>query len=184
MLPGAVPCRPVRYAAPPGRDECLVVGLCGGQIRPLPIFTVTTLVTTRRDMPAPASAPGRQRRVYAVGVTTARDDRHSRTPHLARPGRRAVTVSDLSELHGPTSGDIELPHRLLWQPSRRLNIDHPALLAWMYETVLREATTTDELRVWLHGPTLIRLWSELFLPRGVRLAWEERHPVLRSEAAA
>jgi hypothetical protein len=114
----------------------------------------------------------------------ARDDRRGRDLYEARPGRRAVTVSDLSELRGPTSGEVELPHRLFWQPERHVNLDRPALLAWMYETVLREATTVEELRTWLHGPTLVRLWSELFVPRGVRLAWEERHPSLRARAVA
>jgi len=114
----------------------------------------------------------------------ARDDRRRRDPYQARPGRRAVTVPDLAELHGPTSGMVELPHRLFWQPDRHVNLDRPALLSWMYETVLREATTVEELRTWLDGPTLVRLWNDLFVPRGVRLAWEERHPSLRARAAA
>jgi hypothetical protein len=74
---------------------------------------------------------------------------------------------------------VELPHRLFWQPDRRVNLDNPALLTWMYETVLTEAVTLDELRRWLHGPTLVRLWPDLFVPRGVRRAWQERHPALR-----
>jgi len=32
----------------------------------------------------------------------------------------------------------------------------------------REAARPDELRTWLEGPTLIRLWPDLYLPRGVR----------------
>jgi hypothetical protein len=93
-------------------------------------------------------------------------------------------VSDLNELRGPTGGVVELPHRLFWQHNRHVNLDRPALLAWMYETVLREAASAEELRAWLDGPTLVRLWSDLFVPRGVRLAWEERHPSLRVRAAA
>jgi len=117
-------------------------------------------------------------------MTVARDDRRGRTPYQARPGRRAVVVSDLSELRGPTSGVVELPHRLFWQPDRHIDIARPALLAWMYETVLREATDVEELRTWLDGPTLVRLWGGLFVPRGVRLAWQERHPELRARTAA
>jgi hypothetical protein len=79
---------------------------------------------------------------------------------------------------------VELPHRLFRQPDRHVNLDNPALLAWMYKTVLCEATTVDEPRIWLHGPTLIRLWPELFVPRGVRRLWENRHPALRTRAAA
>jgi hypothetical protein len=122
--------------------------------------------------------------VYAGDVSTTRNDRQARARYEARPGRRAVVVSELSELHGPTGGVVELSHRLFWQPDRRVNLDRPALLAWMYETVLREATTVEELRTWLDGPTLVRLWNDLFVSRGVRLAWEERHPSLRARAAA
>jgi hypothetical protein len=105
-------------------------------------------------------------------------------PYEARPGRRAVVAGSLGDLHGPTAGIVELPHRLFWQPDRRVNLDNPALLAWMYETVLCEAVTVDELRAWLDGPTLVRVWPDLFLPRGVRQAWEDRHPVLRGRVAA
>lgn len=107
-----------------------------------------------------------------------------RALYEARPGRRAVVVGDLAELHGPTSGVVELPHRLFWQPERRVDLDNQALLAWMYETVLSEAVTPDELRAWLHGPTLVRLWPDLFVPTGVRQAWQERHRLLRSPVAA
>jgi hypothetical protein len=72
-----------------------------------------------------------------------------------------VVAADLSQLHGPVSGVVELPHRLHWQPNRRVNIDNPALLRWMYETVLVEAITPVELTTWLHGPTLVRLWPDL-----------------------
>ena len=34
------------------------------------------------------------------------------------------------------------------------------------------------------GPTLVRLWPELFVPRGVRAAWERQHPILRTLAIA
>jgi hypothetical protein len=95
-----------------------------------------------------------------------------------------VVAPDLSELNGPTSGVVELPHRLFWQPDRHVRLDNPALLAWMYETVLTEAVAIEELRTWLHGPTLVRLWPDLFVPRGVRQAWEARHAALRMRAAA
>ena len=94
--------------------------------------------------------------------------------------RRVVVAADLAELHGPTSGVVELPHRLFWQPNRHINLDKPALLAWMYETVLREAATGDELRAWLDAPILVHLWPTLYLPRAVRDAWEDQHPALRS----
>jgi hypothetical protein len=54
----------------------------------------------------------------------------------------------------------------------------------MCETVLREAKSADELRTWLDGATLIRLWPELYLPRWVRQAWRDRHPELGDYAPA
>ncbi|MDQ2875505.1 MAG: hypothetical protein M3Y33_12230 [Actinomycetota bacterium] len=98
--------------------------------------------------------------------------------------RRVVTAPCLDELRGPTSGVIELPNRLLWQPDRHVDLDNPALLAWAYQVVLREAASTDELRTWLDGPTLIRLWPGLYLPRWVRQAWEQRHPELAAQPPA
>jgi hypothetical protein len=55
---------------------------------------------------------------------------------------------------------------------------------WLYQTVLREAARPDDLTAFLDGDTLIGLWPTLYLPRGVRQAWEDRHPVLRAAAAA
>jgi len=50
--------------------------------------------------------------------------------------------------------------------------------------IVREAVRVDELRSYLHGPTLVRIWPELNLPRGVRAAWEARHPRLRRVAVS
>jgi hypothetical protein len=97
--------------------------------------------------------------------------------------RRGVIVDDLNELHGPTSGVIELPHRMFWQPDRRVDLDNPALLRWMYETVLREAVTVEELRSWLDGPTLVRVWRDLYIPRPIRYLWESQYPDLQRAAA-
>jgi hypothetical protein len=30
---------------------------------------------------------------------------------------------------------------------------------------------------------LIALWPDLYLPKGIRLAWEDQHPALRAAAA-
>lgn len=105
-------------------------------------------------------------------------------PGEARPGRRAVVVADLMELQGPAAGIVELPHRLFWQHDRHVDLDNPALLRWAYETVLCEAAGVEELCTWLHGPTLVQVWPELFLPAGVRRAWEKRHRILRGRAVA
>jgi hypothetical protein len=99
--------------------------------------------------------------------------------HLARPHRPVLVAGTLRELTGPEHGLVELPLRLWWNPHRTFDLDRPTMLQWMYENVLREAIHVDELRTYLHGPTLIRVWPELNLPRGVRAAWEARHPRLR-----
>ena len=105
-------------------------------------------------------------------------------PQQARPGRRALVVTDLAALAGPTTGSVELPLRLFWCPDRTFDLAAPGMLAWMYQTVLREATRPEDLTDFLDGTTLVALWPDLFLPRGVRAAWEEQHPVLRAAATA
>jgi hypothetical protein len=106
------------------------------------------------------------------------------TPQHARPGRRALVAADLAALAGPVTGRVELPLRLFWYPDRTFDLDEPGMLAWMYQTVLREATRPEDLTAFLDGGTLLALWPDLFLPRGVRAAWEEQHPVLRAGTTA
>ena len=55
---------------------------------------------------------------------------------------------------------------------------------WYYETVLREATRPADLARYLDGETLVSLWPELYLPKGVRRAWEEQHQALRAPVRA
>lgn len=102
--------------------------------------------------------------------------------HLARPHRPVLVAGTLVELRGPTEGFVELPLRLWWGPQRAFDLGEPTMLAWMYENVLREAIRVEELRAYLHGPTLVRVWPGLNLPRGVRAAWEARHGRLRHAA--
>ncbi|WP_250035090.1 hypothetical protein [Paractinoplanes maris] len=102
--------------------------------------------------------------------------------HLARPHRPVLVAGTLGELTGPAAGLVELPLRLWWGPQRAFDLAQPTMLAWMYENVLREAIRVEELRTYLHGPTLVRVWPELNLPRGVRAAWETRHARLRHAA--
>ncbi|MEV6350531.1 hypothetical protein [Actinoplanes sp. NPDC051851] len=104
--------------------------------------------------------------------------------HLARPHRPVVVAGTLAELSGPVGGLVELPLRLWWNPQRAFDLGQHTMLLWMYENVLREAIRVDELRAFLDGATLIRVWDELNLPRGVRAAWEARHPRLRTTALA
>ena len=105
-------------------------------------------------------------------------------PYQARPGRSVLVAGDLTELHGPVSGLVELPLWLFWCPDRTFDLDDPAMLRWMYQTVLREASRPGDLAAYLNGDTLVAVWPELFLPKGVRQAWEERYPVLCAASAA
>jgi hypothetical protein len=103
----------------------------------------------------------------------------------SRPGRNAVVAADLADLHGPTHGRVELPLRLYWSPPGRIfDLDDPAMLRSMYEFVLGEAISLDELSSYLNGNRLAVVWPELYLPKGVRRAWEDRHAVLRTARAA
>jgi hypothetical protein len=108
-----------------------------------------------------------------------------RTQYQARPGRRAIVVTELASLRGPAHGTVVLPLRLFWSPSgRRWDLDDPPILREMYATVLQEAVSPEELTTYLNADLLVTVWRDLFLPRGVRRAWEEHHPVLRETAAA
>ncbi len=96
------------------------------------------------------------------------------------PGRRAVLVADrLDSLDGPEHGTVELPIWLFWYPDRQFNLDEPGMLTWLYQTVLREARRPEDLG-YLNGDQLVSLWPGLHLPPGVRQAWEDQHPVLRT----
>jgi hypothetical protein len=90
-----------------------------------------------------------------------------------------VVIGDLSSLRGPVSGTVELPHRLFWYPERIFDLSDRASLMWMYQVVLREATTAEELQEWLDRTTLTEVWPTLFLPLRLRQAWEAHHPHLR-----
>ena len=58
------------------------------------------------------------------------------------------------------------------------------MLRSLYETVLREASRPEDLTTYLNGDTLIAVWADLYLPKGVRQAWEDQHPDLRAARAA
>lgn len=107
----------------------------------------------------------------------------SRGRYQSRPGRLAVVAASLADLRGPTEGTVELPLWLYWSsPDRTFDLSAPYMLRSMYEIVLIEASRPEDLATYLNGDTLIALWPSLFLPKGVRQAWEEQHPVLRPAA--
>jgi DNA invertase Pin-like site-specific DNA recombinase len=106
-------------------------------------------------------------------------------PYQARPGRRVLVIDELADLRGPVTGSVELPLRLFWSlPDHHFDLDDPDMRRWYYQTVLREASRAEDLTAYLDAATLASLWPDLFLPKGVRRAWEERHPSLRAEVSA
>jgi DNA invertase Pin-like site-specific DNA recombinase len=106
-------------------------------------------------------------------------------PYQARPGRPVLVIDDLGDLRGPVSGTVELPLRLFWSlPDHRFDLDDPDLRLWYYQTVLREASRPADLTAYLDSGTLVGLWPDLYLPKGVRRAWEEQHPALRTPVRA
>ena len=107
----------------------------------------------------------------------------SRPPYHSRPGRPVVVAASLADLRGPTEGTVILPLRLFWSSlDRTFDLGTPYMLRSMYETVLVEASHPEDLTAYLDGDTLIALWPDLYLPKGVRQAWEDQHPALRPAA--
>jgi len=98
--------------------------------------------------------------------------------------RKPYVVADhLDELRGPTVGTVRLPQHLDWSGNASYDLDKPSRLASMYRTVLNEASSVDDLRAWIDGQTLARLWPTLWLPPQVRRLWESRFPQLASAPA-
>jgi hypothetical protein len=109
----------------------------------------------------------------------------SRARYQSRPGRPAIVAASLADLRGPTEGTVELPLWLFWSsPDHTFDLGDRDMRQWLYQTVLREASRPEDLTTYLDGDTLVALWPDLYLPKGVRQAWEDQHPVLRAAAAA
>jgi hypothetical protein len=122
--------------------------------------------------------------MYSLPMASARVA-EDRTGYQPRPGSTVLVVADLSDLQGPTHGTLELPLRLFWSaPDRTFDLDDADALRSMYEKVLRTAARTEELSAYLNGGRLADVWADLFLPRDLRRAWEDQHPVLRRSPAA
>jgi hypothetical protein len=101
--------------------------------------------------------------------------------YQSRPGRATVVAPSLEDLRGPAEGTVELPLWLFWScPGFTFDLSDPDMRLWLYQTVLREASRAEDVTAYLDGATLVSLWPELYLPRGVRQAWEDQHPALRA----
>jgi len=141
--------------------------------RPVDLQRVTgySRETIRQALhPEVREAANTSRRKAGEVITAPRESYGARKPY--------VVADRLDDLHGPTAGTVELPAHLDWSGNARYDLDKPARLASMYRTVLNEAGSIDDLRQWLDGRMLSRLWSTLWLPLPLRRLWESRFPEL------
>ncbi|MDQ2726478.1 MAG: hypothetical protein M3Y91_01115 [Actinomycetota bacterium] len=86
--------------------------------------------------------------------------------------------ADLADLSAPTSGIIEFPITIDWGPKRPYDLGQDADRRVVYEVVLQEAASTEEVGRYVNGAALVEVWSRLWLPRRIRHAWEGRFPQL------
>jgi hypothetical protein len=96
--------------------------------------------------------------------------------------RPFVLPETLDELVGPMSGVVELPTRLAWSGLRSYDVADERQLGLLYETVIREAMDAADVDRYLNEALLRRVWSRLWLPPRIRLAWERRFPLLTQAA--
>lgn len=83
-----------------------------------------------------------------------------------------VVPVSLDDLCGPTEGVVTLPIHLDWSPFRSYDLADPMRVRTLYRTVLREASTTDDVTIWVNRDRLLAVWQDLMLPDRVRHAWE------------
>lgn len=89
----------------------------------------------------------------------------------------------LEELAGPVGGEVALPNHLDWSGARRTyHLEDSTERNVLYERVLREALTAEDLSRYLNAEVLVRVWRQLYLPARVREAWERRFPQLADAA--
>ncbi len=92
--------------------------------------------------------------------------------------RRVVVAADLDALRGPLTGQRQLPLHLDASARAVFDFSVAADREQAYQLVLLEAGTVTDLEQWLDGRELLRLWPDLYLPRVVRAAWQDRHAAL------
>ena len=109
---------------------------------------------------------------------------------IAPPGstyaeqRHYVIPASLSDLRGPVTGVVTLDQRLDWSGDGRYDLDDPGDLQVLYQTVLNQAGTADELSQWLDKQTLLQVWHELWLPGRLRALWQAHFPELSAPPTA
>ncbi|MEV0358007.1 hypothetical protein AB0H71_18320 [Nocardia sp. NPDC050697] len=101
-----------------------------------------------------------------------------------RYSKPAVVPDDLRLLTGPTAGIVHLPVHLDWSGCAIYDLDRPGRIVDLYRAVINEAASPADLHTYLDASTLKRLWSDIWLPVGIRRAWESRFPELSCLASA
>lgn len=95
-----------------------------------------------------------------------------RRPYAEPPAR-------IDDLTGPVDGAVRLPITIDWGPARSYDLADDVDRRILYERVLREAASTDEVCRWVNGPALVGVWPRLWLPGRLRRRWEDVFPQLR-----
>lgn len=124
--------------------------------------------------------PGRARRGDDGDVTTTSQPRGTAG---GRALRGIVVAANLDDLRGPIAGVHRLPLHLDSSAPTSYDFADPHRRALAYRTVLLEATSEDDLATWLDRDALVEMWPDLYLPRAVRRAWQDRHPRLAARGA-
>src|SRR6185437_1039627 len=88
--------------------------------------------------------------------------------------RRYVVAVRLSDLTGPVSGMVTLDRSMDWSGDGQYDLNDPGDLQLMYQTVLNQASSVDDLRRWLEAATLRRVWPDLWLPPRLLALWRAR----------
>ncbi|MFI5913996.1 hypothetical protein [Dactylosporangium sp. NPDC051541] len=103
---------------------------------------------------------------------------------IAPPGstyaeqRHYVVPAHLADLRGPAPGLVTLDQQLDWSSEGRYDLDDAGDLQLLYQTVLNQASSVDDLCRWLNETTLRTIWQSLWLPGWLRALWQARFPEL------
>ena len=103
--------------------------------------------------------------------------RYADQRHYAVPAR-------LSDLRGPRGGMVTLDRSLDWSGDATYDLDDAGDVQLMYQTVLNQAVSAEDLSRWLDGDLLRRLWPNLWLPARLRALWQSRFPELAAPPRA
>lgn len=89
-----------------------------------------------------------------------------------------VVPESLDQLTAPRTGIVELPVALDWGPQRVYDLSKADDRLFLYQTVLSEASTLDQLTALVNKDLLIELWPQLHLPRYCVRRWHTAFPHL------